>query len=299
MITVDDQALQTPLLRSDESEPGDHPTSFPTGGGGSSGRISIQRNSSVRVHNSLSMSSNTMMQTFLTSHTASSARDHHLASTVEGEEGDGSDAGTTRTTCGGKFCSLMDRFPIVFVLTGAALGIAIGIGLSAWNPADPSGKTVVIQWIGLLGELFIRSLKCIVLPLVSVSIAISVMDMLSLGETGTIVSTTIGLYVLTTVCAAIIGVVCSLTFEGFYVLMNDQENVVEPDVALECKGETSNSYLTEMDGSIVCMPLGAGTSLFRLHDINGYFAKSELAKGAPELSLSDSIYEVRKKEIYA
>ena len=56
-----------------------------------------------------------------------------------------------------------------------------------------------------MGDLFIRALKCIVLPLVFVSIAISVMDMLSLGNAGKLVGSTIGLYLFTTLCAALIG----------------------------------------------------------------------------------------------
>jgi Na+/H+-dicarboxylate symporter len=47
--------------------------------------------------------------------------------------------------------------------------------------------------------LFIRALKCIILPLVFVSIAISVMDMLALGKAGSMVKKTIGLYLFTTV----------------------------------------------------------------------------------------------------
>ena len=84
-------------------------------------------------------------------------------------------------------------------------GIGIGVGLSFWQPEDPTSKATAILWVGLVGDLFIRALKCIVLPLVFVSIAISVMDMLSLGKAGKLVGSTIGLYVLTTLCAALIG----------------------------------------------------------------------------------------------
>lgn len=78
-----------------------------------------------------------------------------------------------------KFCSIMDRFPLSFVLGAAVLGFSIGIGLAIWNPTDPADKVLAIMWIGLVGDLFIRALKCIVLPLVFVSIAVSVMDMVS------------------------------------------------------------------------------------------------------------------------
>lgn len=149
-------------------------------------------------------------------------------------------------------------------------GIGIGIGLSFWQPEDPVSKSTAILWIGLVGDLFIRALKCIVLPLVFVSIAISVMDMLSLGNAGKLVGSTIGLYLLTTLCAAIIGkwqnwfdfnastipsiltqctifltfagVICSLIYSPFYTLHEDgqeEEEGVPPNVRLACAYDES------------------------------------------------------------
>lgn len=104
------------------------------------------------------------------------------------------------------FCILLTHILCLCIVKYPILkGIGIGVGLSFWQPEDPSSKATAILWVGLVGDLFIRALKCIVLPLVFVSIAISVMDMLSLGKAGKLVGSTIGLYVLTTLCAALIG----------------------------------------------------------------------------------------------
>lgn len=97
------------------------------------------------------------------------------------------------------------KYNLPYCSTILSKGIGIGIGLSFWKPDDPASKATAILWIGLVGDLFIRALKCIVLPLVFVSIAISVLDMLSLGNAGKLVGNTIGLYIFTTFCAAIIG----------------------------------------------------------------------------------------------
>ena len=66
----------------------------------------------------------------------------------------------------------MDKWPVTFIIIAALIGI--GLGLSVCNPSF----VVVVLWVGLIGDLFIRALRCIVLPLVFVSIAVSVMDML-------------------------------------------------------------------------------------------------------------------------
>jgi len=107
----------------------------------------------------------------------------HMETIIEGveeserriEEGGG---GPTRRCCT-NFWRITGQFPLTFVMAGVIIGLSLGIGLSFWTPADPSVKSTAILWIGLLGQLFIRSLKCIILPLVFVSIAVSVMDMVS------------------------------------------------------------------------------------------------------------------------
>ena len=96
---------------------------------------------------------------------------------IEGPNAD--NASPKKKTCCTSFCGVMDDHFVVFILVSAAIGIGIGIGLSIWNPQDYADKATAILWIGLLGDLFIRALKCIVLPLVFVSIAVSVMDMVS------------------------------------------------------------------------------------------------------------------------
>ena len=96
---------------------------------------------------------------------------------IEGPDVD--DASPEKKSCCTSFCGVMDDHFVVFILVSAAIGIGIGIALSLWNPEDYADKATAILWIGLLGDLFIRALKCIVLPLVFVSIAVSVMDMVS------------------------------------------------------------------------------------------------------------------------
>ena len=112
----------------------------------------------------------------------------NISNIEEGEEGeeDGSTKGgedpaaaVTKKNCCTGFCGFMDDHFLVFVIGSAAIGLGIGVGLSFWTPQGYADKATAILWIGLIGDLFIRALKCIVVPLVFVSIAISVMDMVS------------------------------------------------------------------------------------------------------------------------
>ncbi|KAL7428806.1 hypothetical protein ACHAXM_003560 [Skeletonema potamos] len=199
--------------------------------------------------------------------------------------------------CCNKFWGVLDEYPLTFIIGGALIGMGIGVGLVYWKPAVPADKATAILWIGLLGELFIRALKCIVLPLVFVSIAVSVMDMLALGEAGSIVGTTIGLYVFTTICAALIGCLVSALFANLYVLKDDGVGEgVDPDVRIGCSldaYEDPQSFLTQQaDGSVVCAAGGSGNNtVFFMDDINGYFQKSAAASGPAKLSISQGLYE--------
>ena len=57
----------------------------------------------------------------------------------------------------------MDRNRVLNILIFATIGLSIGVGLSFWEP-DGDQKDITIQWIGLVGDLFLRALKCFVLP---------------------------------------------------------------------------------------------------------------------------------------
>ena len=83
-------------------------------------------------------------------------------------------------------CGPMKDYPVLTVILCAAIGIGAGVGLSFWDPSDANTKAVTLQWIGLIGDMFIRALKCVVLPLVFVNVIISVVDMMSVGKASTI-----------------------------------------------------------------------------------------------------------------
>jgi len=108
------------------------------------------------------------MNSFITSLHRTTMRENNLR-----------DATAPKKGCCNKLSAIIDHFPLTFIIGGALIGMGIGIGLAYWKPAVPANKAAAILWIGLLGELFIRALKCILLPLVFVSIAVSVMDMVS------------------------------------------------------------------------------------------------------------------------
>lgn len=71
-------------------------------------------------------------------------------------------------------CGLMGRNPLLAVVSFALLGVGVGIGLSFWEPDEgDDSKDIAIKWIGLVGDLFIRALKAVILPLVFINVSLS------------------------------------------------------------------------------------------------------------------------------
>lgn len=205
--------------------------------------------------------------------------DKTIETTLEEEEAEASIGG----------CGILGRHPILSVVCFAAVGIGTGIGLSVWEPSDMETKEIVLQWIGLIGDLFIRALKAIVLPLVFVNVVISVVDMMVVGRASSVGIKTVVLYTLTTLIASIIGLISILSFQSLFKEGDFGEE--EPTfVKLGCNAEMS--FITEGDdGSITCSANGTEmNTMFEIDDISGSFVR--VSTGArDDISLSDTIYQ--------
>lgn len=187
---------------------------------------------------------------------------------------------------------ILGRYPITSLLLFASLGIGTGLGLMSWQPTteeDQQAKETTIKWIGLFGDLFIRALKCVVLPLIFFSVVIAVVDMMKLGRASAIAWRTIGFYVLTTVMAALIGVFSTLMWKGYFTY----EYTEPPGPAMISLGcNEDGSFLTEMpDGSLLCTKdySTKDDTEFRIVDITKTYVTKE--EGPVTLSLSDTIYQ--------
>lgn len=187
---------------------------------------------------------------------------------------------------------ILGRYPVISLLVFAILGVVTGIGLMQWNPEtdeDEESKATAIKWIGLIGDLFIRALKCIVLPLVFFSVVISVVDMMALGRASSIAWKTISFYIMTTVIASVIGIITTLSFKGLF----KYEYIPPPGPAMVTLGcNKDGSLMTELeDGSLVCTAnyTSAEDTEFIIEDITKTFVSK--SQGPTTLSLSDTIYQ--------
>ncbi len=192
----------------------------------------------------------------------------------------------------GMGCGVLGRYPILSVVSFAAVGIGIGIGLSSWEPENAETKENLLKWIGLIGDLFIRALKAVILPLVFVNVAVSVVDMMIMGRASSVGVMTIVLYTFTTLVASTIGLVSILSFQGLFK-QGDFDEETTAYIALGCT--KVGSLLTEnaADGSLMCIPdanLTSPFSQFEIVDVSAGLMRSSGGNLA-DLTMSETIYD--------
>ncbi|CAB9527766.1 Putative sodium-dependent excitatory amino acid transporter glt [Seminavis robusta] len=185
-------------------------------------------------------------------------------------------------------CGILGRYPVTFVLIFAAVGIAAGVGLSFWDPSNADIKDNVLQWVGLIGDLFLRALQAVVLPLVFVNVILAVVDMMSQGQAGVIGGKMVGFYILTTILACFVAATYIFSFQRLYRQGSfDEEAVAGPaSVQLGC-GDQGTVLTHNPDGSVECSRLASNNSTSSTFLIEDIKANSPME----EIDLSDTIYE--------
>lgn len=187
-------------------------------------------------------------------------------------------------------CGILGRYPVISVLAFAIAGVAVGVGLSSWDPEDPEDKDTTVKWLGLIGDMFIRLLKAVVLPLVFVNVILSIVDMMNVGRASTVGVKTIGMYLFTTLIASIIGIISIMVFKGLFKT-EEIDSTSQTRVQLGCQTEEGSFLTHDSNGSVFCsanMTEGM-SSYFSIEDVDGTFIQT--SSGPAELSFSDTIYD--------
>jgi len=184
-------------------------------------------------------------------------------------------------------CGILGRNPLLAVLIFASSGIGLGVGLSFWEPEDPETKSNVLLWLGLVGDMFIRSLKAVVLPMVFVSVILSIVDMMDMGKASAIGYKTIAWYTTTTAIASIVGLVSVLIFKPLFE-EGSFEKGGSTSVMMGCNEE--GFYMTELeDGTIACVE-GNGPDIdFTFTEITNTLMKRASGK-RDDLTMSETVY---------
>ena len=112
-----------------------------------------------------------------------------------------------KNKCRSLIIALKQNLLVVLIVSGASLGIIIGICInSSIQGIKQPNRYIAITCIGFPGELLIRMLKMLILPLIvcSLIVGLSSIDTKSSGKVG---GRAIAYYLSTTALAAILGLI--------------------------------------------------------------------------------------------
>lgn len=118
----------------------------------------------------------------------------------------------------------------VGVILGAILGVVLGLYLRKFD-LDP----VVTTWINIPGELFIRALKCLVVPMVFAALTLGMADLVAIGKASIIGWRCGFLFILTTFAAALEGTFWAMILRSGFSKAEREETVQQAlTVAFQC-----------------------------------------------------------------
>ncbi|KDO18445.1 hypothetical protein SPRG_16222 [Saprolegnia parasitica CBS 223.65] len=163
------------------------------------------------------------------------------------------------------------------VVIGAALGIGFGLLLSKSFDVGEDTR----RWLALPGDLFVRALRCLIVPLVFCTMSVSVAEVVVLKKTSILTWRTAGTFFLTSLLATIQGMVLALIYHSMFMATNTNGGTVPsgPLLALKC---TNGLYLNSLaNGSVVCASpdyAGVNSTQFEITDVNNVLSvKTPLA----------------------
>lgn len=133
-------------------------------------------------------------------------------------------------------------------LVSILIGIGFGILLNVVSASDG-----VVTIVTLPGELFLRALQCAVIPMMFFNMIASVADIFGSGNASQIGKLAMGLYTLSTVLAALQGIMIAIVFA--YLLDSDKGLEDDDDgVEVEMACPEDQGVLTVLaDGSTACL----------------------------------------------
>ncbi|KDO26477.1 hypothetical protein SPRG_08280 [Saprolegnia parasitica CBS 223.65] len=153
------------------------------------------------------------------------------------------------------------------VVSGRAilLGAILGVGLGFLISRVPLLKTHVSIWVALPGDLFVRALRCLVVPMVFTGITVAIADAVNKGKASVLGLRTLGLFGLSSGLSAALGLGVALLFQPLFVRVAPSASApTSPALAFKCH---NGLYLAMAgNGSVGCT--SSSPSVFEIADVN-------------------------------
>jgi Na+/H+-dicarboxylate symporter len=177
---------------------------------------------------------------------------------------------------------------VKWLLVGVLLGLGLGVLFSQLKVS-----TLITQWVALPGDLFLRALRCLVVPYIFCAVAVAVGDIVYVGKASVIGVQTAKVFVLFWVCTVVMGVTMSMIFRPTFRVGHIITDSAPNAFGFTCPD--SHLLSTMANGSISCSSNATtftGPSKFVIKDKNSIFQTQ--SSDLVTLTLSDQTLMVLK-----
>lgn len=138
------------------------------------------------------------------------------------------------------------------VFTGLVLGLVYGFALQLLYGTGSGVMNETLNWTNLVGDIYVRLLRMIIMPLILITMIASVLKMDAIASVGKIGVSIVGMLVLTTAIAALIGIgitlITGLSAEG---MVAGARELARADVLEVRRGTVSGLTLPDVIASFV------------------------------------------------
>ncbi|GAB9473405.1 hypothetical protein Gpo141_00010556 [Globisporangium polare] len=182
------------------------------------------------------------------------------------------------------------RLSVSYILVGVLLGVGLGILFSSIKVS-----ALVVDWISLPGDLFLRALKSLVIPYVFCSVAVAIGDIVFVGKVSVVGLQTFKVFAIMWVTSGVLGMGVALLFRPLFRL--DRAYVATPTnaVGFTC----SNGMLLQLQSNASIACTGNSTLLggvvdsaaFEVNDVNDVFSKN-VKTALALMTVSDQILSI-------
>ncbi|OQS03458.1 dicarboxylate/amino acid:cation (Na or H) symporter (DAACS) family protein [Thraustotheca clavata] len=174
----------------------------------------------------------------------------------------------------------------ISVIIGAILGVGIGLGLSQLHMTKDS-----LQWLALPGELFVRALRCLIVPMVFCTMSVAIAEVIVLNKTSILTWRTGAIFFLSSFLATSQGVTVAMIYRGIFQSNSITNTTSSTQLVFGLK--CHNGYFLQANGSYLSCSSkysNVSTSQFQVDDINEILQRN--STGVKNLSLTEQVISI-------
>ncbi|EQC25900.1 hypothetical protein SDRG_16272 [Saprolegnia diclina VS20] len=158
-------------------------------------------------------------------------------------------------------------FNSMAVVIGAGLGIGLGLLLSKFDISKD-----LALWLELPGNLFVRALRCLIVPMVFCTMTVSIAEIVVLNKTSILTWRTAAVLFSTSILSTMQGMVVALVYNSVFNAnwpVTNGNGTSTNGIVLGLRCANGQFLETLADGSLACLSAAANaTALFTVKDVN-------------------------------